>query len=219
MNKITEALKLAEEALLAWNKWSQQPSPETTKALAAIREALAEPVKQEPVAWMWIPSDAFPDCTVVTDDPNKLESAKAYGRPIIPLYALPVDAKAIRAEALAEQFRDATKMVAEPVKQEPIGYVIEDDSGYTGSMIYANKSGAEFLPVYLSPVDAKAIDFNTWMKHPYTIALNKSVKEDYIPATDAKAIRAKALEEAAKHLAESGLIGSNDCAAAIRGLK
>ena len=35
---------------------------------------------------------------------------------------------------------------------------------------------------------------------------------------DAKAIRAEALEEAAKHLAESGLIGSNDCAAAIRNL-
>ena len=32
-------------------------------------------------------------------------------------------------------------------------------------------------------------------------------------------VRAEALEEAAKWLAESGLIGSNDCAAAIRGLK
>lgn len=36
---------------------------------------------------------------------------------------------------------------------------------------------------------------------------------------DAKAIRAETLEEAAKWLAESGLIGSNDCAAAIRNLK
>ena len=32
-------------------------------------------------------------------------------------------------------------------------------------------------------------------------------------------VRAEALEEAAKWLKESGLIGSNDCAAAIRGLK
>ena len=44
---------------------------------------------------------------------------------------------------------------AAPV-QEPIGYVIEDDSGYTGSMIYANKGGDCFLPVYLtSPVRTK----------------------------------------------------------------
>ena len=54
MNKTTEALKLAEEALasIAFEK----PSPVTVesladiafKALRAIREALAEPVKQEP---------------------------------------------------------------------------------------------------------------------------------------------------------------------------
>ena len=58
MNKTTEALKLAEEALasIAFEK----PSPVTVesladiafKALRAIREALAEPVKQEPVAWV-----------------------------------------------------------------------------------------------------------------------------------------------------------------------
>ena len=41
----------------------------------------------------------------------------------------------------------------------------------------------------------------------------------YAAPVDAKAIRAEALEEAAKWLAESGLIGSNDCAAAIRKLK
>ena len=76
-------------------------------------ESCVEPVKQESVAWMWIPSDAFPDCTVVTDDPNKLESAKAYGRPIIPLYAAPVDAKAIQfalANARAEALEEAAKV-------------------------------------------------------------------------------------------------------------
>ena len=85
---------------------------------------------------------------------------------------------------------DLQNALSEPIKQEPIGYVVEDDSGYTGSMVYANKSGDEFLPVYLAPVDAKAI-------------------------------RAEALEEAAKVCDDESRY-SNDaecCAAAIRGLK
>jgi hypothetical protein len=43
-----EALKLALEALEGWDRWSQQPSPETKKAITAIKQALATPV-QEPV--------------------------------------------------------------------------------------------------------------------------------------------------------------------------
>lgn len=78
------------------------------------------------------------------------------------------------------------------VKQKPVGYVIEDDESYTGSMIYANKSGDEFLPVYLAPVDAKAV-------------------------------RAEALEEAAKVCeANQNIMGLGIItiiAAAIRGLK
>ena len=38
-------------------------------------------------------------------------------------------------------------------------------------------------------------------------------------AAERKKARAEALEEAAKWLKESGLIGSNDCAEAIRGMK
>ena len=54
MNKTTEALKLAEEALeaivdyLGWGYLPDKVTENTDKALAAIREALAEPVKQEP---------------------------------------------------------------------------------------------------------------------------------------------------------------------------
>ena len=110
--------------------------------------------------------------------------------------------------------------LAEPVKQEPVEIIVEVDRHGDATVAFGAWNlniGSHTL--YAAPVDAKAIDFDTWMKHPYTIELNKSVKEDYIPATDAKAIRAEALEEAAKWLAESGLIGSNDCAAAIRGLK
>ena len=97
-------MNIIELAKEVWHEDVSTMDLENLERFAALvrAEALANPVKQEPVAWMWIPSDAFPDCTVVTDDPNKLESAKAYGRPIIPLYAAPVDAKAIRAEALEE---------------------------------------------------------------------------------------------------------------------
>ena len=91
----------------------------------------------------------------------------------------------VRAEALAEQFRDATKMVAEPLKQEPVAWMKSND---TCTQLSFERFNSGAIPLYAAPVDAKAI-------------------------------RAEALEEAAKHLAESGLIGSNDCAAAIRGLK
>ena len=61
MNKTTEALKLAEEALV-YHTQQTRPIQKTEKALAAIREALSEPVntrscseysevKQEPVAF------------------------------------------------------------------------------------------------------------------------------------------------------------------------
>jgi len=50
MNKTTEALKLAEEALV-YHTQQTRPIQKTDKALAAIREAKAELEKQEPVAW------------------------------------------------------------------------------------------------------------------------------------------------------------------------
>ena len=57
MNKTTEALKLAEEALYAelesdtYEEFAEA-AEKCHKALAAIREALAEQDKQEPVAWI-----------------------------------------------------------------------------------------------------------------------------------------------------------------------
>ena len=128
MNKTTpvsnahiEALKLAEEALLGSGYYD---TFQQRKALAAIREALAEPVnrdgmvyyknnackakdanspncicwtkaesvKQEPVAWMNKVANVFA---------QHPEGARNFGCDIA-LYAAPVDAKAIRAEALEE---------------------------------------------------------------------------------------------------------------------
>ena len=51
MNKTTEALKLAEKTLRDIIRVYKFETGTPVTALAAIREALAEPVKQEPVAW------------------------------------------------------------------------------------------------------------------------------------------------------------------------
>ena len=61
MNKTTEALKLAEEAIelsktIYRTHGIAYPSI-YIDVLAAIREALAEPVKQEPVAWVPLTDD------------------------------------------------------------------------------------------------------------------------------------------------------------------
>ena len=95
MNK-DKALKLAEEALdeLRYANDTDIAKTKYYKALAAIREAKAELEKQEPVAWV----DA------------KEEGYEFYGISYLPvgkhhLYAAPVDAKAIRAEALEEAIK------------------------------------------------------------------------------------------------------------------
>ena len=84
---VERALKLAEEALLSLHL-TQMPS--VPKALAAIREALAEPVKQEPVAWLY-------SGELYWENPSEWARNE-----VMPFYAAPVDAKAIRAEALEE---------------------------------------------------------------------------------------------------------------------
>ena len=102
MNKTLTALKLAEEALNAMltnmgmdeDEWTKPTFNQAREALSAIREALAEPVKQEPVA-------------VVDEIGKRLDGTNifnAIGKVDVgqPLYAAPVDAKATRAEALEE---------------------------------------------------------------------------------------------------------------------
>ena len=168
MNKTTEALKLAEWALLT-----------TQNALLF--------------------SAAGSDKSMYVEAINDADKALA----------------AIR-EALADHIPDATKMVAKPVQQEPIGYVVECDYGYKGSMIYSNKTGDDLVPVYLAPVDAKAI-----------IEMRDKAFKSYVDQVKADRelsvlqARLEALEEAAKVCDDESRY-SNDaecCAAAIRGLK
>jgi hypothetical protein len=114
MNKTTEALKLAEWALLTTQNallFSAAGSDKSMyveaindadKALAAIRDARAEQIPEwvdvddyeEPVAWV----GEFAE-------PNK-------SLPIgTPLYVAPVDAKAIRAEALEEAAKVCDELI------------------------------------------------------------------------------------------------------------
>lgn len=89
MNKTTEALKLAEEALLGSGYYD---TTQQRKALAAILEALAEQEKQEPVATVDANDDGY-WADILPDRDVKVGQL---------LYAAPVDAKSIRAEALEE---------------------------------------------------------------------------------------------------------------------
>ena len=100
MNKTTEALKLAEEALNEpKDAWLDQTGvPKKAQALAAIRDALAKAVKQEPVA--------LPICNLWVDPITKQYVVDHCDHPIeelIPAYAAPV----------------------QPVKQEPVAVVKE----------------------------------------------------------------------------------------------
>ena len=218
MNKTTEALKLAKEAIEQRYECHTLMQKEV-KALAAIREALAdhfaasgkqidEPVKPEPIAWEATSAGVI---KFVTDSRYKKfsQNIQQYYKPY------------------------RCSHCSEPVKQEPVAYMVKAHDSVQRFAVRADVADefackwretdpdADFYPLYAAPVDAKAIDFDTWMKHPYTIELNKSVKEDYIPATDAKAIRAEALEEAAKVCDDESRY-SNDaecCAAVIRSLK
>ena len=117
MNKTTEALKLAEEALhnvqnaLLFVSGSVNDNTTSTmtadahddadKALAAIRETLAEPVKQEPVARMDLHKE-LGQLRWMGGDEGWDNAIHAVRKRLEKLYAAPVDAKAIRTEALEQ---------------------------------------------------------------------------------------------------------------------
>ena len=97
----------------------------------------------------------------------------------------------VRAEALADHSGDATEMVAEPVKQEPVAWWC-CVPGQDAILLFDEPSDERYPPKYKSPL--------------------------YAAPVDAKAIRAEALEEAIAKCAPYGLTG--ECVAiAIRGLK
>ena len=110
MNKTTEALKLAEEALVKANHFHDYED-----ALVAVREAraeqdhiadtgkvIAEPVKQEPVAWHHPECEG--ECLACLIERCVKDSYGTQGLDFMlrHINAAPVSAEAIRAEALEE---------------------------------------------------------------------------------------------------------------------
>ena len=178
MNKATEALKLAEKAL------SGDYDVHPDEALAAIRAALAEPVKQKPVAY--IRKDQlqramkYPCLCEVSPEPRSDR---------VEIYAAPVDVKAIRAEA----FKEAAKVVAavwgyvkaEPVKQEPVGVVESNEEwGVAGVLIEGLPIGTK---LYAAPVRPQWIDLTDDEIREVLIKFNRgSAKFD--PLEDFRAV-------------------------------
>ena len=152
------------------------------------------------------------------------------------LYCVGIDdiADIIR-EARAEQdhIADAGKMIAEPVKQEPVARPFECWSTNDGDSWFEHPADAQLIYDVLGDDPKVGDEFEVsagWNCVTATYQIASKDGDDFEvkcvshPNNDtapvyAKAIRAEALEEAAKWLADSGLIGSNDCATAIRGLK
>ena len=178
-DKTTEALKLAEEASEYLLEVCQDSGyvhgiELADKALAAIGKALAEPVKQEPIAWEATSAGVI---KFVTDS-----RYKKFSQNIQQYY------KPYRCSHCSEPVKQ------EPVEQEPVawGWVMDGEvNDCIGPTEHARCEGEYQVPLYAAPVDAKAI-------------------------------RAEALEEAAK-VCDARSHRSDDMgailAAAIRGLK
>ena len=207
MNKTIEALKLAEEALVKANHFHDYED-----ALAAIREALA---------------DQFPDATKMMDEPvammNSVGNTEAYRRTEqqtkgfdIPLYAAPVQPVNTRScsEYSEVEYSEPVKSAIMTKQQiEELSKKMWDELQHIAF--------EENTPKYWTYVVN-----NTWRnideQQPPEDAYDEGTLEPlYAAPVDAKAIRAEALEEAAKVCDDESRY-SNDaecCAAAIRGLK
>jgi hypothetical protein len=71
-----KALDLALEALDGLYEPGEMER--VNRAITAIKQALAAPVVQEPVAWRWVPSKVWQDY-VLSDDPQKAALAQEHG--------------------------------------------------------------------------------------------------------------------------------------------
>ena len=226
MNKTTEALKLAYEALhnvqnaLLFVSGSVEDNTTSTmtadahddadKALAAIREALAEPVNEV----------RQPDTECVEADgcPTELAVLQRFWR----------EQKAEPVKQGPVKWTDAALLnLMSSVGDGPFG---EEDYAVTRRfMERAEEIRSELAPA--QPVKQKPVAYVyevgvLWKKHfsienPKDVFLAHKIQPLYAAPVDAKAIRAEALEEAAKVCDDESRY-SNDaecCAAAIRGLK
>ena len=254
MNKTTEALKLAEEALAfaIEAKWHEPEPYPAEKALAAIREALAEPV-QEPMCKHGVDDGACIECYLeAITKPVKQDTMSDYfdfGLEEVEDYLRTCCSNNFMADKLSE-IRKSIAAPVQPVKQEPVDF--ETWWNETGQeTLYALNTltdadakilakiaweSASTQPVKQEPVawlfqheetgrtmcvDVQQVEGNFEKNNPRLQKIHPLYREP----VDAKAIRAEALEEAAKVCDEHFGIFDDDrehgenCAAAIRGLK
>ena len=221
MNKTTEALKLAEEALYkaesVYEAVRTHPIAiqQVQKALAAIREALAEPVKQKQVAKV--------KCQYCGDE----ISPKGHdcGESVQPVKQEPVAELFLGGIADGEYGEcevDPYQMVIEALQER----LVKD-----GNAVRLELYAAPVQPVKQEPVEFQMICPRCLVDRVTTPCPNRGGAND-CPITgiaqktapvDAKAIRAEALEEAAKVCEEQLTYGwepvGKRVAADIRGLK
>ena len=147
MNKTIDALKLAEEALeeLHYSSGTVKAVTLYKSALAAIREALAEHEKQEPVAFRTMELRMKPvaygvkntdEFLIFQNEQQAQHYADKWELVVVPLYAAPV----------------------QPVKQEPVAR----HDGFGNFHAYTNIPPGTLL--YTAPVSAKRewVDLEPW---------------------------------------------------------
>lgn len=216
-NKTTEALKLAEEALQHYRiKWAGEDTTpaHTRKALAAIREALAEPVKQEPVAfeewWKETGQETLYALNTLTDADAKIlakiawESAQekpvkqepvAYvtgyygGRCVVE----PLNRASVLPNNLA-----LYAAPVQPTKQEPVAYLCAGciDNFPTGRYETCEATDYGAFPVYAAPVHPVKQEPVEWF-HKVGCRANAFGECDMgcQPPVDAKSIRADLMKQ------------------------
>ena len=186
MNKTTEALKLAEEALeeLHYSSGTVKSVTLYKSALAAIREVLAEQ----------------------QDKPEEC----AYGCPENTVCDYCQRAESVKQEPIGEHD-------LQDVRCECCGYMTHHRE-HMGCIRAAYIKPAPVQPVKQEPVAWTAT--RLWNSKD-TWSCPADIEKDllYAAPVDAKAIRAEALEEAAKVCDEISVDIPYNCAAAIRGLK
>ena len=217
-DKTTETLKLAAKAL------SGDYAVHPDEALAAIREALAEPVKQEPV-----------------DDIQWDASAPIVMNPVawVGEFAEPTESLPVGTELYAAPLQ--------PVKQEPVACPNLQPVINWLENGCDPKEAAKELRIYQEQMKAAPVSAPKQEKQEPVAVISKSAiglvklhsngdclpfgTQLYAAPVSVEAIRAEALEEAAKEcdtwatvkpfsdFSSGSAEGARNCAAAIRGLK
>ena len=126
--------------------------------------------QSEPVAWIILDCIHFKPCIVTLSE----EEAKTFKQElIVPLYKCPPT----RNDILEEALKEIQKRIDSSSKDiDLVDVVLGMHTAY---------EAVEELKSNAQPTHE---DFDTWLNNPYTKVLQKSIKEDYVPKTDAQPV-------------------------------